>query len=251
MTRQHVYAAISAVTNALAKRGVGKQHVNEEEGYRFRSVDDVMAALAPLLARHKLCVLPRVQDVACAERRDQRGGILRQATVRVQYELISAKDGSSHIVEACGEALDASDKATSKAMSAAYKYAMIQAFCIPVEGAADADRHSRRTLPIAHEVEPVQGWDQWLVDISDVAKGCETTDALSRLRETNRSLLIGLSRERPDLYRQLGAAFSKKRLSFSPHVERVPPGGGKRSAQDKSAATAARARKEPAEAAAC
>ena len=38
-----------------------------------------------------------------------------------------------------GEAMDRSDKATNKAMSAAYKYACFQTFCIPTEGDNDAD----------------------------------------------------------------------------------------------------------------
>ncbi|MNY54686.1 hypothetical protein D3C86_1905820 [compost metagenome] len=35
--------------------------------------------------------------------------------------------------------MDSGDKATNKAMSAAYKYAAFQAFCIPTEGDNDAD----------------------------------------------------------------------------------------------------------------
>jgi hypothetical protein len=35
--------------------------------------------------------------------------------------------------------MDSGDKATNKAMSAAYKYAAMQAFCIPTEGDNDAD----------------------------------------------------------------------------------------------------------------
>ena len=41
-----------------------------------------------------------------------------------------------------GEAMDSSDKATNKAMSAAYKYACIQTFSIPVTGEPDADADS-------------------------------------------------------------------------------------------------------------
>jgi hypothetical protein len=48
-------------------------------------------------------------------------------------------DGSKHVVKTCGEAMDSADKATNKAMSAAYKYALFQAFCIPTEGDNDAD----------------------------------------------------------------------------------------------------------------
>ena len=35
--------------------------------------------------------------------------------------------------------MDSGDKATNKAMSAAYKYAALQTFCIPTEGDNDAD----------------------------------------------------------------------------------------------------------------
>ena len=38
-----------------------------------------------------------------------------------------------------GEAMDSADKATNKAMSAAYKYLCMQVFCIPTEGMEDAD----------------------------------------------------------------------------------------------------------------
>jgi hypothetical protein len=38
--------------------------------------------------------------------------------------------------------MDAGDKATTKALSAAYKYAAVLAFSIPLEGIEDADAHS-------------------------------------------------------------------------------------------------------------
>jgi hypothetical protein len=38
--------------------------------------------------------------------------------------------------------MDSADKATNKAMSAAYKYAAFQAFAIPTEGDNDADAHT-------------------------------------------------------------------------------------------------------------
>ena len=45
--------------------------------------------------------------------------------------------------------MDSSDKSTNKAMSAAFKYAAMQAFCIPTEGDNDADAHS-------HDISPRQ-----------------------------------------------------------------------------------------------
>jgi hypothetical protein len=49
-----------------------------------------------------------------------------------------------------GEAMDSGDKATNKAMSAAYKYACMQAFSIPTEGDNDADAHTHEVKPATH-----------------------------------------------------------------------------------------------------
>jgi hypothetical protein len=56
MTGLLVYRAINAVAAALAKAGIPKTHSNEDEGYEYRSIDDVLNRLAPLLVKHRLCV---------------------------------------------------------------------------------------------------------------------------------------------------------------------------------------------------
>ena len=60
-------------------------------------------------------------------------------SLRVEF---FAPDGSSVIAETVGEGLDMSDKASNKAMSAAYKYALFQVFCIPTAEAKDSERDS-------------------------------------------------------------------------------------------------------------
>jgi hypothetical protein len=136
-----VYAAIAAVTEDLAKVGIGKDRTNSTPGanYKFRGIDDVYNSLAPLLAKHKLNILPRVLSRETVERRSARGNALFYVTVEAEFDFVSAEDGSMHTVKTFGEAMDTGDKATNKAMSAAYKYAAFQAFCIPTEGDNDAD----------------------------------------------------------------------------------------------------------------
>ena len=138
-TTPAVYAAISAVQSALAKQGIAKARKNAQQGYSFRGIDDVYSALAPLLAEHRLCILPRVLSRTVTERATQRGGALFYVTVEVEFDFVAAVDGSLHTVRTIGEAMDSGDKATNKALSAAYKYAAFQAFCIPTEGDNDAD----------------------------------------------------------------------------------------------------------------
>lgn len=134
-----VYAAIAAVTADMAKEGIAKGRRNTQQGYQFRGIDDVYNALSPVLAKHRLCILPRVTERKVQERETQRGGVLFYVTVRVEFDFVSADDGSVHTVSTYGEAMDSADKATNKAMSAAYKYAAFQTFCIPTEGDNDAD----------------------------------------------------------------------------------------------------------------
>jgi hypothetical protein len=83
----------------------------------------------------------------CIERQTAKGSPLFYVTVEVEFDFVSAEDGSKHTVKTYGEAMDSADKATNKAMSAAYKYAAMQAFCIPTEGDNDADSHTPEVAP--------------------------------------------------------------------------------------------------------
>ena len=130
-----VYRAINAVQADLARTGIAKDRRNQQQGYQFRGIDDVYAALAPLLAKHGLCILPRMLARTCTERNTARGGALFYTTVEAEFDFVCAEDGSKHTVKTFGEAMDSGDKSTNKAMSAAYKYACLQAFSIPIKRA--------------------------------------------------------------------------------------------------------------------
>ena len=96
-------------------------------------------------------------------------------------------------------------------MSSAYKHAMLQAFCVPVAQIDDADAGSYRLKRSrSHQQEPVEGWVMWASGIRDIIESCATIEALARLQDRQRPLLKAVSREQPDLYAQLGAAFAKR-----------------------------------------
>ena len=135
--------------------------------------------------------------------------LLVNVVLKVAFDVVSSKDGSSHTIVAFGEALDGSDKATAKAMSSAYKYAMLQLFCVPVAQIGDADSSTHRLKRDSHVGEPVEGWPQWAAGIIDIASSCVSQEALERLQERQRALLKAISRERPDLYAQIGEAFAR------------------------------------------
>ena len=134
-----VYKAICAVMADLSVSGITKDKRNQQQGYTFRGIDDVLNALSPVMSRHGLTMLPRVLSRTVTERATAQGKTLFYVVVDVEFDLVCAEDGSKHVIRTYGEAMDSADKATNKAMSAAYKYAALQAFCIPTEGDNDAD----------------------------------------------------------------------------------------------------------------
>ena len=142
-----VYAKIAAVQAELAKTGIAKSRRNAGQGYNFRGIDEVYEALSPLLAKHGLCILPRIIGREVVERASSKGGALFNVTVEAEFDFVAAEDGSTHVVKTFGEAMDSADKATNKAMSAAYKYAALMAFAIPTEGDNDADATTHEVVP--------------------------------------------------------------------------------------------------------
>lgn len=178
-----VYKAIAKVSAALASQGIGKNQENTNQNFKFRGIDDILNALARLLAENSLVIIPRVissqrnEKVTDKSFTDDRGNFIKKesvlfyVSVKVEFDIISAKDGSKHTAAIEGEAMDSGDKATNKAMSAAYKYMAILTFCIPTEGENDPDFHSYEVAPktlakptaikpakIAASNEPPAGW---------------------------------------------------------------------------------------------
>ena len=198
----NVYQAIAAVMAELSKEGISKDRKNQQQGYAFRGIDDMYNALSPILAKNGLCVLPRVLARETIERQTKSGSALFYTTVEVEFDFVSAEDGSKHTVKTFGEAMDSADKSTNKAMSAAYKYAVMQAFAIPTEGDNDADaqthevapKPSQKTVqpkqekpkadnpfdePAAHAGDP----DAVVDDLCERIRVCKTEADLNALRE--------------------------------------------------------------------
>jgi hypothetical protein len=138
----HVLTAMVAVSAGLAKMGIAKASKNKDQNFMYRGVDDVMNAIAPLLVANKLLIIPRYYDRACEARRTKSGGNIYNVTLRCELNFTSAVDGSVVTSQMWGEGMDSADKATNKAMAIAYKYGVMQGFCIPLEPTADPDSES-------------------------------------------------------------------------------------------------------------
>jgi hypothetical protein len=168
---KNVYALIAAVSAEIAKTGISKDRNNVTQGYKFRGVDDVYNALAPLISKHGLVIVPRIMSRECVERQTAKGGTLFYTTVEAEFDFISAHDGSKVVARTYGEAMDSGDKSTNKAMSAAYKYVTFQTFCIPTEGDNDADAHTHDVAAAVPKAAPTvpANFATWWADMQAVA----------------------------------------------------------------------------------
>lgn len=141
----NIYQAISAIAADLAEEGVAKTRKVEfgRTKYSFRGVDDAYAALAPLLIKHKVVILPRYVSHRETQWTGSSDNVQFKAIVEAEFDFVCAlpqdelqKVCHTHTVRTIGEGMDSGDKAVNKAMSNAYKYAVWQTFCVPVEGVA-------------------------------------------------------------------------------------------------------------------
>lgn len=131
-----------AITKTMQDVGaVGKTDKNEFDKYMFRGIDAVMNALHPAMVKNGIFAVPTVMDAKREERTGKNGTVMMYSVLTVKYTFY-AKDGSFVESVVIGEAMDRSDKSTNKAMSAAFKYACFQTFCIPTEELLDSEMDS-------------------------------------------------------------------------------------------------------------
>lgn len=146
--KMSIYETIPAVMAEIG--AIGKDSWNKQ-GFAYRGIDAVMNALNPAMTKYKMFVIPKVLDQRREERQAAKGSNLIYSICTVEYTFY-AEDGSSVSATVIGEGMDSGDKATNKAMSAAFKYACFQTFCIPTEEMKDPDAE---TPPPSEPAKPV------------------------------------------------------------------------------------------------
>lgn len=118
---------------------VGKDSENTQQHYNFRSADAIMAALKPLLVKHKVLIYPvRIVDSEQGKGPKDNGFRVVQRIV-YRFEHI---DGSYRDMEVTGEGVDYGDKSCNKVMTVSLKYGCGQMFFIPYYSESDPDKES-------------------------------------------------------------------------------------------------------------
>lgn len=167
-----IYTALAAVMADCDH--VAKRDRNEHQRFLFRGIDAVVNAVSAHLIEAGVVVGPSgIRDyhhgsVEVGRNRTPMGHV----TLVAAYTF-TAPDGSSLVFEAPGEAMDSGDKATPKAMSVAYRTALLQALTLPTnEPDPDATSYERTDTTQVQRAK-AQVWAAWK------AKGNEDSDALA------------------------------------------------------------------------
>jgi len=129
-----VYEIVLAILDELGQQGIAKTGWNDHSKYKFRSIEDVLAAFNRLMVKYRLLIIPSIESQS-----SEWSGRSMYTTVEMKYELRSVVDGSSFSLRYAGCGGDVGDKAVGKAQTNALKQMLTDVFKIPSEGMTDGD----------------------------------------------------------------------------------------------------------------
>ena len=135
-------------------QAIRKDSRNAQQGFNFRGIDAVMNAVGPALREHGVTIVPNSVEAKHRDFTTAKGTTMHEAIVTVGYSVIGP-DGGGFAGQSVGEAADAGDKATSKAMSVAYRTFLLQALTIPTDEPDPDETITDRGTPDPHAE---QGW---------------------------------------------------------------------------------------------
>lgn len=133
--------------------GLTKDQQNQQQGFKYRGIDDAYNYLHDIFAKHKVFTVPRVTKMDREERLSKKGALLLYTMLTVEYDFF-ATDGSKVTTCVIGEAMDSGDKSCNKALSIAHKLALFQITMLPTLLSADADAEIHEPMAKAPETKP-------------------------------------------------------------------------------------------------
>lgn len=143
----NIFQALPKIIGDIAP--ISKDRKNVQQGYSFRGIDDVYAALNLLLAKYGVSILPELVETKHeAAGTAKSGATFWRHMIRIRYHLI-ASDGSKLSADSEGEGMDTGDKSVPKAFSTAFKAMAFQVFCIPTGEKVDTEEESPEVHPPA------------------------------------------------------------------------------------------------------
>jgi len=153
---------------------VGKDGWNPGQKFHFRGIDAVVNAVGPALRKAGVVPTPVLEtatyrDILTGGNRTP----MQQCTVQVRYQFWGPAGDHLDVVVP-GEAFDSGDKGTAKAMSVAYRIALLQLLALPTdEPDPDATSYERAAEVVT---DP-----QWLADVRARIGAADSRQALQAI----------------------------------------------------------------------
>ena len=134
-----VFAKVADIMADLAVAPIPKQGFNKSMNFYFVRDEDQMGVLQPIVARHRLLILPQIYQVGHMDGETARGGKRMHVKLWMAFTLCDPETGQSVTLPWFGEAQDTQDKAITKATTLAKKYFLKALFLLAVTDADDPD----------------------------------------------------------------------------------------------------------------
>lgn len=168
MTTKNIYQRLADVMRAVSYVQKEDKKVNNQ--YTFVSHDAVTAKLRPALLENGIATVATVKE-------HKQDGNRTEVTILVRFVNVDKPEECVE-VESFGYGIDPQDKGPGKAVSYAFKYALLKTFCL--ETGDDPEHDSIDHHPIVQQAKPKAQPKQTVnMDDATVAlRECETLEAL-------------------------------------------------------------------------
>jgi hypothetical protein len=214
----NIHTAINAIMKDVAY--VQKQK-SGGLNYSFAGEAALISALRPPMVEHGVYMaVVGLADIRRGEYTTAKGSVMQLVDLTATIRFTHAPSGTSIDVVALGSGADTGDKASNKALTGAYKYALRQTFCI--ETGDDPDNASPAPRASKTQADPVTGevktngngnppkpagklWERWAILVKEAAEFGITAPALDPAADDNDITKAGKS-----LAAQINAARAKQ-----------------------------------------
>jgi hypothetical protein len=207
METKTIVQSLNEIMKAVG--AISKSDRNAAQGFNFRGIDSVVNAVSPQLQKYGVVVVPSVEDyeyqsVEIGKNRTVMGHV----KVKVTYTFVGPL-GDAIKATVVAEAMDAGDKATTKAMSVAFRTALLQSLCLPTDD-ADPDSHSYERS------------EKVVVDTKAVSKAIAEAKDIDSLAQIGQYITVHKDAIEPSILETLRLAFKEAQSRVAITVAEAP-----------------------------
>lgn len=209
---KNIYQRMNAIMDEVSYVQKENKRVNNQ--YTFVSHDAVTAALRPFFVKHGVLPIPSYTDISVDGNR---------VSCSVSLKFVNIDKPDDCIVIDCagfGHGIDPQDKGPGKAMSYAYKYALLKVFAL--ETGDDPERDHIDHQPRAVNSAPKEKTDQekysdaqkYMLSMVDKYNNAKELTALAVIQESESARLLRLQDKYPQLFDHLNLVANNKVEEF-------------------------------------